>query len=60
MDKWVECLTRLSSEDDVSTIDWLIAVFSRTNNDDGKANPGIKSWSHPADALKDTMKIDTN
>ena len=36
MDQWVEWLNRPDPEDEVPNIDWLIAVFPRRKNDDGK------------------------
>ena len=56
VDQWVEWITRPAPEDEVPTIDWLIAVFPRSKKDDGNPDPITKSWENPVVELKDSMK----
>ena len=56
MEQWLEWFPRLSPEDEVPNIDWLIAVFSGNKNYDGNPDPSIKSWAHPVGELKELMK----
>ena len=52
----MERLNRPASEDEVPNIDRLFAVFTVNKKDDGKPDPSIKSWAHPAVSLKDMLK----
>ena len=52
----MEYLTRPAPEDEVPNIDCLISVFPGTKKDDGKSDPGIKSWEQPVGDLKDPPK----
>ena len=56
MDQWVEWITRQATKDEVSNIDWIIAVFPVNKKDDVNTNPSIKSWAQPVGALNDLMK----
>ena len=53
----MEWITRPDPEDEVPNIDWLIALFSRTNNYYVKPDLGIKSWAQPVGELKGLLKI---
>ena len=43
-------------EDEVTNIDWTIAVFPRTKKYDRNLDPCIKSWEHPVGAHKENLK----
>ena len=55
VDQWVDWLTNPSSGKEVPKIDCLITVLPGTKKNDGRPEPGIKSWEEPLKALRDIL-----
>ena len=53
----MEWFTIPAPEYEALSIDRISVVFTGTNKYDGKPEPGIKSWAHPVDALKNLLNI---
>ena len=52
----MDWITNPLSGEEVTNIEWIIAVFPGNKKNDGMPDPGISSWAQLVKALRDLLK----